>query len=305
MKDVVLALGGGGVKGNAHLGVLRVLERNGYRVRGIAGTSAGGLWGGLYAFGYSPDEIERRIGHLEVMALFGRDEGDKPAWLGLVGLRQMLRDTLGDCRFQDLRMPFAVTAVDLDRARRVVIRSGRVIDAILATIAVPGVFPSITLNDHLLIDGGVLDPVPVGLARRMFPDLPVVAVVLSPPMSEWEIPNQPRLLSSLSFLSRYMERLRFSQALNVFMRSMDISGSLLTEMLLTIEPPDVIIRPAVRSIGLLDNVDPFMVARLGEQAAEAALPALQQAVSWQAGVRRRIQRRLNPPFSFPYSTLEI
>lgn len=308
MKDVVLALGGGGVKGNAHLGVLRVLERNGFRVRGLAGTSAGGLWGSLYAFGYTPAEIERRISQADVNSLFGRDPADGPAWLGLVGLRQVLSDALGDCRFQDLRLPFAVTAVDLDTARRVVIRRGPVVDAVLATIAVPGVFPAARFNGHTLVDGGVLDPVPVALARQIFPDLPVVGVALSPPLEDWNDATPPRLLGSLSFLTRYIERLRFSQALNVFMRSMDISGALLTELLLAADPPDVLIRPGVRGVGLLDNVDPAQVARLGEAAAEAALPALEQAAAWPASLRRRwnrtLARSLRPPLPMPYATEE-
>ena len=61
MKEIVLALGGGGSKGHAHAGVLRACERHGFKIRGIAGASAGGLWGALYAYGYSPDEIERRF----------------------------------------------------------------------------------------------------------------------------------------------------------------------------------------------------------------------------------------------------
>lgn len=307
MKDVVLALGGGGVKGSAHLGVLRVLERNGFRVRAIAGTSAGGLWGSLYAFGYTPDEIERRVDQAEVNTLFGREPTDGPAWLGVVGVRQTLRDALGDCRFQDLRLPFAVTAVDLNTARRVVIRRGPVVEAVMATIAVPGVFPAATLDGHTLIDGGVMDPVPVTLARQLLPGLPVVAVVLSPPLEDWDDSTPPRLLGSLSFLTRYIERLRFSQALTVFLRSMDISGSLLTELLLAADPPDVLIRPSVRGIGLLDDVDLQQVARMGENAAQAVLPALERAVAWPAGLRRRwnrlLARSLRP--ALPYVTVEV
>lgn len=79
----------------------------------------------------------------------------------------------------------------------------------------------------------------------------------------------------------------------------------MNEMLLAANPPDVLIRPAVRSIGLLDNIDPFQVARLGEEAAEKVMPELNQVVTWQAGVRRRIHRMFHPPFPLPYSTVEI
>jgi len=300
MKEITLALGGGGVKGNAHVGVLRVLEREGFLIRAIAGTSAGGLVGSLYAFGYTPDEIQRRVGSIDRDLMFARQPADCPSWLGTLGVHQMFEDALGDCTFEDLRMPFGVTAVDLNTAEHIVLRSGRVLDAIMASMAVPGIFPGVDLGGRTLVDGGVLDPVPVGVARALAPGLPVVAVVLSPPVDEWGGPQQPLLLSSLPFLSKYITRFRFSQALNIFMRSIDIGGALLTELLLEVEKPDVVIRPNVRHIGMLDDVDVASVVSLGERAAQNALPDLQRAVGWPA----RLMRRIRPPsrlkFRLPY-----
>ncbi len=288
--DITLALGGGGAKGHAHIGVIRVLEREGFRIRAIAGTSAGGLWGSIYAKGFSPDDIERRMLLVDPKTLYRRISGDGPAMLGLSGVTRLLEESLGDCTFEQLRVPFAVTAVDLEMAQRVVLQSGRVIDAILATIAVPGIFPPKMVDGRLLIDGGVLDPVPVALARTLAPRVPVVAVVLSPPMSEWRKPVKPRLLNSLPFLSEYIGRMRMAQALNIFLRSVDIGGALLTEQLLQLEQPEVIIRPSVPQIGLLDDVNMSEVARLGELAVEKALPDLYEAVSWKGKITNRLYR---------------
>lgn len=289
--EIALALGGGGVKGNAHIGVLRVLEREGFQVRALAGTSAGGLWGVLFAAGYSADEIEARFSGLDPGFLYQRKPGDGPAMLGLAGLQQMLHETLGETTFEQLEIPFAVTAVDVDQALPLVLKSGRVRDAILATIAVPGVFPPVVLDGRLLIDGGVLNPVPVNVARALAPDLPVAAVVLSPPLDGWGGPEKPRLLNTLPFVANYIGRLRIAQAFNVFMRSIDIAGAMLTELRLEHDAPDVIIRPHVPQIGLLDAVDVKAVAKLGELAAEAALPQLRQAVSWRGWLARRIGLR--------------
>lgn len=301
MKDIAIALGGGGVKGNAHIGVLRVLEREGFNIRAIAGTSAGGLWGAFYAFGYSPDEIQRRFSELDPQTLYDRQPDDGPSWLGLSGVIRLLEGALGNTRFEDLRLPFAVTAVDLNTAEYVVLRSGKVVDAVKATIAVPGVFPSVELEGRTLIDGGVLDPVPVSLARFLAPKLPVVAVVLSPPMDEWSGVEKPRLFNSLPLLSNIVARLRMAQAFNIFFRSIDISGAVLTEVLLQVEEPEVIIRPAVPHIGLLDDVDVAEVARLGERAAEYALPELQKVVGLNARIFRRLwprkTKRIRPPYS--------
>ncbi len=286
--EIALALGGGGVKGNAHIGVLRVLEREGFQVRALAGTSAGGLWGVLFAAGYSADEIEEHFMGLDADFIYQRKPGDGPAMLGLSGLQQMLEQTLGETTFEQLDIPFAVTAVDIDKAEAVVLRSGRVRDAILATIAVPGVFPPVMVDGRMLIDGGVLNPVPVDVARWLAPDLPVVAVVLSPALEEWQGADKPRLLNTLPFLATYIGRLRVAQAFNIFMRSVDIGGAMLTELRLKAEHPDVIIRPEVPHIGLLDRVDVHEVAMLGEQAAVEALPALRRAASWQGWLARRI-----------------
>lgn len=276
------------MKGNAHIGVLRVLEREGFRIRAIAGTSAGGLWGCLYAAGFSPDEIERGMYRLSPDTIYRRHPDDGPAMMGLGGLRSILGEHLGSITFEELKIPFAVTAVDLESAKEVVIQSGRVIDGVLATIAVPGVFPPAQWNGQTLIDGGVLDPVPVRLARQLAPGLPVVAVVLSPPLEDWENAPVPRLLNSLPFLSTYLARLRIAKALNIFMRSIDIAGAMLTELRLKVDQPDVLIRPKVPHVGLLDHVDIHEVALLGEQATLAALPELQRAVSWRGWLARRV-----------------
>jgi NTE family protein len=303
VRDIVLALGAGGAKGNAHIGVIRVLEREGFNIRAIAGTSAGGLWGSLFAFGYSPDEIQRRMISSEVAALFTRDPEDSASWFGLRGVRAILQESMGDCRFEDLHIPFAVTAVDLNTAEHVVLKRGSVVNAVMATIAVPGIFPPQRLNGRVLIDGGILDPVPVITARALARGLPVVAVALSPTLETWEGDQKPRLLNSLPFVLKYVETLRFTRALNVLLRSIDISGVLLSELLLQVNPPDVIIRPEVGETGLLDFNTVDRVVASGERAAEAMLPELERVVSWRSQLARRLKIKPRPARMPYYSCL--
>ena len=291
MKEIALALGGGGAKGNAHIGVLRYLKQEGFHIRAVAGTSAGGLVGALYAFGYEPEEIERRFEMLDPDSIYRRQTGDGPAWLSAHGLYDVMKDALGDCTFADLRLPFAVTSVNLETASLEIINCGKVLDAVMATSAVPGLFPPVVMEGRLMVDGGVLAPVPVGPARSLAPDVATVAVVLSPALDGWAELEKPRLLGSMHILSNIVARNRMVQALNVFMRSIDIGGAMLTEMLLKIEEPDVIIRPNVPHIGLLDRVDISEVARLGEEATRLALPDLNQAVGFTSTLRRRFRRR--------------
>jgi len=288
--DISLALGGGGAKGNAHIGVLRVLEREGFRIRAIAGTSAGGMVAAVYAAGFTPDEMEDRMRLVVQSKLYGRQPTDGPALLGLAGIAHALTEMLGERTFADLRIPCAVTAVDLNTSQEVVLREGRVVDALLATMALPGIFPAQKWGDCLLVDGGILNPVPVALARSLAPTLPVVAVVLTPPPQAWASLPVPHFFSPPPVLRR-ITRLRVAQAFSVFLRSVDIGGRMITELRLQVDKPDVIIRPPVRGIGVLDRVDVAEVAKLGEQGAEAALPELRQAVSWQKRLARRLRRR--------------
>ncbi len=123
--QLALALGGGGAKGNAHIGVLRVLEREGFRVGAIAGTSFGGIVACFYAAGYTPDQIETIFAEVDQSRLYGRVPEENASFLGLSRVRHWLNDTLGERTFADAHMPCAVTAVDLRTSREIVIREGR------------------------------------------------------------------------------------------------------------------------------------------------------------------------------------
>ena len=302
VKEISVALGGGGVKGHAHIGVLKVLVREGFAIQAVAGTSAGGLWGSFFAAGYSSDEIERGMRQISLQTLYRRKPDDSQSMMGLAGLEQVLDREFGDLNIEDLPIPFAVTAVDIDTAQQVILSKGKLVDAILATIAVPGVFPPKIMDHRVLIDGGVLDPVPVNLARSLAPELPVVAVVLSPPIDQWVQPSPPRLLNSLPFLSGYFSRMRLAKALNVFLRSVDIGGAMLTELRLQLDRPEGIIRPPVPHIGLLDDVDVSEVALLGEIGAVKELDALNRMVGWRARVSRKLMPSRPLAVRLPHSS---
>jgi NTE family protein len=286
--DISLALGGGGAKGNAHVGVLRCLEREGFRIRAIAGTSFGGIVAALYAAGYAPAEIEEQFCRVDQSKLYGRQPTENPSLMGLAGVSRWLDDVVDERTFEDLKLPCALTAVDLKSAREIILTEGYLKDAILATIALPGIFPSHLYQDYELVDGGVLDPVPVGPARRLAPHLPVVAVVLSTPISEPTHALPVTLTSVLPApLALGLNRLRITQALNTFLRSVDIGNRLIAELRLEADAPEVVVRPEVDDVQLLERVDVKLVAQLGDQAVEKALPELHRAVSWPSRLRRR------------------
>jgi len=290
--DITLALGGGGARGNAHIGVLRRLEQEQIRVQAVAGTSFGGIVAALYAAGFSPDEIEKNFQHVNQTRLYGRSSGDQPSLFNLTGAENLLEQWLGKRTFADLRMPCALTAVDLTSASEVTLKHGRVVDAVRATIALPGVFPPYQMGDHQLVDGGVMDPVPVAVARSLVPSLPVVAVVLTPGIEHaGQAAHIPLPVPIPAPLARRIKRTRIAQALSIFLRGVDIEGRMMAQLRLQVEQPEVIIRPAVEDIGLLDRVDVSLLVRLGEEAVDAVLPEIKRIASSPDNGRRNISRQ--------------
>ncbi|GAB4532193.1 MAG: patatin-like phospholipase family protein [Anaerolineales bacterium] len=286
--ELVLALGGGGAKGHAHLGVLRCLEEAGIKVAAIAGTSAGGIIGACYAAGYTPDELVDYFQQLDQGTLYGRRPEDGPSLLGVAGLNQMFEELLGERTFDDLQVPLTLTAVDINSGCEVLLREGRVVDAVLASMAIPGIFPPKAWNGALLVDGGVVDPVPVGPARQMTPGMPVIAVSLTaPPENARDLPAM--IPSSDIPVFEYVARTRVAQAFNIFVQSINISTASLAELRLQLDRPDVLLRPDVLDIGVLDYVNVAELARRGEAEARAHLPEIRRAAGWAGALRRKVR----------------
>ena len=161
---------------------------------------------------------------------------------------------------------------------------GRVVDAVLATIAIPGIFPPRQFSNYCLVDGGVLDPVPVALARWLSPATPIVAVCLTPAPDKWTQLPEFRIPATSPIPRPIMEqfaKLRVAQAFQIFYKSIDTTSRMLAELRMQIDKPEVIIRPDVSHFGILDEVkDIHEIVALGEASAEAALPQIRQALTW-------------------------
>lgn len=275
MKQISLALGGGGSRGGAHIGVLRALEREGVSIAAVAGTSIGALVGALYLAGLSPDEIAAASAAMEHGRLFRRGRGEQgDGFRGLSGMRAFLEGLLGQRRIEELRAPYAATAVDLNTGVDVVLRSGPVVDAVLAAIAFPGIFPSKLIAGQALVDGAISKPLPIALARSLAPQLPVVAVSLSGgPLNASQPISGNSDLTGMGKLS-LLRRLRWVRALGNFSRAFGIARKNLEDARIQLEQPDLILYPAVRGIGMLSRANVHELARRGEQAVAKARPQL-------------------------------
>ena len=285
-KNIVLALGGGGVRGIAHLGAVQCLLDNEYKFDGIAGTSAGGMFGAPLVAQVPPREILSAVIDFFKSPNFRRTSSDSASLIGTRGIEHVLAKFIEGKTFEDLPIKFAVTSVSLKTGEEVIISEGDVIQAVLATIAIPGVFP--TRGEEVLADGGVSDPVPVEAARALNPSVPVVAVPLhtkpagfSPMQTNVFVVEQlPEAIVDRLSRTRIVESLR---NLNV---GVELGSDRLAELNLEISKPDVIVRPVVGHIGTLQKVDPPVLFDEGYRAMQIQLPALADALSFLKTVKR-------------------
>jgi len=271
MNNLNLALGGGGTKGFTHIGVIRQLEKEGYEIKGIAGTSAGGIVGALYCYGYSTFEIEIFSKELNYTEIFNRSKNDAPSILGLGGLYKILEKKIGGSTFEDLKIPFAATAVDVHSGKEVILDTGKVIDAVKATTAIPGIFPSLNIGQLCLVDGGILDPIPTSSARWLNPDFPVLAVSLTPSMNKWPITPRldiPPYVPIPQFVVDQISQLRLGRAMHVFIDSMEITTNAIAELRLKLDKPDAVIFPDIYHYTMFDKVDINELIKIGEHSVD-------------------------------------
>lgn len=168
-KQLGLALGGGIVRGLAHLGVLSVLEQEGIPINFIAGTSAGSIVGALYAAGLTIAQI-KDFGMKVHWWNFASPVWPARGWVSFDPLERWLVHTLGDLTFGDLKTPFAAVAVDLNTGDPVVLDKGRLAPAVRASCSVPGFVTPLEMDDMLLGDGSLADTVPVDVLQNMGAD---------------------------------------------------------------------------------------------------------------------------------------
>ncbi len=271
MPKVGLALGGGGARGFAHVGVLKVLEAEGIPIDVIAGTSMGGLIGSLYASGMSARELEtesRRMTRTrQLVSLADASLARRGLFKG-ERIVEYLRERLGARTFSDLRIPAAVVAVDLNDRCQVILDRGSVAEAVRATIAVPGVFVPVLSGSQVLVDGGVLNNVPADVVRAKGAER-VIAVGCH---GAGETDAFPR------FGDHPLLPNAFADTVDILYRSLDTMVSEIARLKLAAAAPDVMILPRIPSD--LTSFGGFRRAReaivAGEEAAREALPAIRR-----------------------------
>lgn len=252
VPKVALVLGGGAARGFAHVGVIRVLEREKIPIDLIVGTSAGSLVGAIYADKKNSFELEWTAFSLEEKDLFdytfisptqGFVRGER--------LEEFVLKKVSARELQQLKIPLGVVATDIQNGEVVVLQNGPVARAVRASSAIPGIFIPVRHQGKLLVDGGVLDNVPVDVARKMGAQV-VIAVDLGGGKKATQVNNIfDAIVQSLQLMAIESTAARLRDA-------------------------DVVIRPQVSDIGPIDFSKKKELLTLGIQAAEQALPRIRE-----------------------------
>ncbi len=253
---IALVLGGGAARGFAHIGVIRSLEQEKIPIDLVVGTSVGSLIGAIYASDVNSFDLEWTAFQLEKDSIFdygilnaitgmGVAKGDK--------LEDFVKTKVTAPNIENLKIPFAAIATDLNRGTRVILDKGPVARAVRASSAIPGVFNPVEHQGKMLVDGGVLDNIPVDAAREKGADI-VIAVDIGENVTNFNITNVVDvMLQSITIMSAENAKFRKKDA-------------------------DVLIAPAVGDVGMLDFGQKKRCMQAGIEAAQKAMPEIKAKI---------------------------
>jgi len=290
-----LVLGGGAALGMAHIGIIRVLEREGIPIDIVVGSSMGALIASIWSIGNNADELEK----------FGREFESIKRLLdiydpiipiaGLVGgegIRQWLRGKLGDKTFHDTKLPVRVVVYDVYHRKEIVVSDGLLIDAVRKSIAIPGVIRPIMEGKQMIIDGGVLNPLPTNVLTDMgVKKIIAVNVLQSPEEVDWsqkreeenlmknlELPFSKHPFKYVGFRLWRMITKPFSPNIaDIIVRTLQATEFVIAEQ--SAKQADVLIHPDLRGINWFELYEVNKLIKRGEEAAEKALPAIRALVN--------------------------
>jgi NTE family protein len=284
-QKVALVLSGGGARGIAHIGVIEELERRGFKITSIAGTSMGSLIGGVYAAG-KLKELKEWIYTLDKGKIFrmvdftlskqGLIKGDK--------VLKKMKDYIPDTNIEELPLPFAAVAVDLISRREVVFREGSLYHAIRASIAIPSVFTPVKEDHRLLVDGGVLNNIPLEYVERIDGDkLIAVNVNADIPARKPVVLDREGEAKQSSYLHKtgeFYSHLRKSNPgagaenlgyFSLLTRTLDLMTARMADTALKMHTPDVLMNISRDSCTMYDFYKAEEMVEIGRRVASESL----------------------------------
>lgn len=285
-RRIGLAISAGGAKGLAHVGVIQVLEENNIPIAAVSGTSMGAYVGALWCAGYKGHQLVELAEEIQNPKVLRKlSDVAFPPSKGLFYGRKAkahLRRSLGDVTFEKLPCPLYVVTTDIATNERIVCHQGKVIDAVHASCAMPGVIVPVKYQGHRCVDGGVVDPVPVTLLKKYADVDAVIAISTIPSIEEIEHcsvkdfarPKRSIWHRALSSFFKPVNLLASGNIIDTFVSSLKASQIRMAED--ACKHADIVIKP-ISCIGRwydYHEYDHFI--EIGRQAAEAALPQIRE-----------------------------
>ncbi len=283
-QKVALVLGSGGARGTAHIGVIRELEKQGYEISSISGTSMGALVGGIYASG-NLDAYESWLCSLSKMEMFNLVDFTLSA-KGIIKADKVLKEIqkyIPDQKIEDLPIKFAAVATDLKQKKEVVLTKGSLFEAIRASISIPFVITPVLKNETLFVDGGVLNPVPTNRVFRHKGDILIAVNVnahipnsASTSGQEWNHLEELTSGKLRGFQKKLAKLIPINkkESIGYFHLIGDTSSLMLSQiskLTLELNPPDLLIEISRQSCGTFDFYKASEVIELGKKVTKESL----------------------------------
>lgn len=288
-----LVFGGGGARGGAHIGVLRVLSEVGYKPDVVVGTSVGAAVAVMIGAGWAVEKLEHFFTQTDFAKMLYLDRAGH-ALMGNEQLRAELERQFGRADLRDLSPKVAVMSADIRDGQRILIDQGPVVESVLSSMAVPGLFPPVAWGDYLLVDGGITDNVPTQAAYQLGARRVVAVDLGANSETGFDIEEGEGFSRVVQRALYWLLGLGSRQtAFDTFLQSQLLSSKMLVNYHLALFPPDVLIRPDMPGIGLFSMERIAVAIQAGERAARRVRPQLEALVRNPLTTRRSRQ-----PLSF-------
>ena len=256
-KKIGIALSGGGVRGIAHIAVLEVLEDLKIPIDYISGTSMGAIVAALYAFEPNAKKLKKEILDIDISKLFDFTIS-KYGFINGNRLEQFFQKKFNNMTFKDSKIPLFITAYDIEKNKEVIFNKGDVSKALRSSISIPGIFFPVQNKNEILVDGGVIDPIPSEILKREGADVIIVSNV------QYYKENTPKLEKAIKVNSKNRN---IPSAFGVALKSLQVLGGQVAMFDLNREKVDLIINVDLSNIGTFDSDKTREILNKGRRAA--------------------------------------
>lgn len=283
-----LVLGSGGARGLAHIGVLKILEKNNIRANMIVGTSIGAFVGAFYSAGTSISEMERLSLSIDkkFIAKMLIPSISTSGFFDVEQIREYLNMFFGDIKIEDLKIPFTAIATDITTGEEILHTKGSLVNAILTSIAIPGIFKPVLYKQRYMVDGGLVNPLPVSVAKKLGAELVIAVQVLPEPTNirtkkknisqSWRANIFEDFMKKFNILSRNKNISKkeaqelffqsYPSIIQTLRQSLSIMENKILELHLKNNPADILIKPRIEQFDLFEFYKAKEIIAAGEKA---------------------------------------